>query len=53
MEVKTKMALKLGLIGAGRIGKVHAQAIAYSIPEAELVAVADYYKDAAEALAQE
>jgi myo-inositol 2-dehydrogenase/D-chiro-inositol 1-dehydrogenase len=47
------MVIKLGLIGAGRIGKVHAQAIAHSIPQAELVAVADCYKNSADALAQE
>jgi myo-inositol 2-dehydrogenase/D-chiro-inositol 1-dehydrogenase len=33
--------LNLGLIGAGRIGKVHAETIAFRIPEAALVAVAD------------
>lgn len=46
------MSIKLGLIGAGRIGKVHAQVIAHAIPEAELVAVADYVEDAAAALAR-
>jgi predicted dehydrogenase len=34
------MTVKFGLLGAGRIGKVHARAIT-SNPDAKLVAVAD------------
>ena len=30
--------LKIGIIGAGRIGNVHAQSITYAIPEAEVAA---------------
>ncbi|MFG6137280.1 inositol 2-dehydrogenase [Halomonas sp. B23F22_10] len=44
--------MRLALIGAGRIGKVHAQAID-AHPDARLVAVADYHIAAAEALAQQ
>ncbi len=44
------MTVRLGLLGAGRIGKVHAGAIA-AIPAAKLVAVADAFPAAAEALA--
>ncbi|MCX5497218.1 inositol 2-dehydrogenase [Kaistia dalseonensis] len=44
------MVLRLGLLGAGRIGKVHAGAIAAN-PGARLVAVADAFADAAKALA--
>ena len=44
------MTLRLGLLGAGRIGKVHAGAIA-ATPGARLVAVADALPDAATALA--
>ncbi|MDT8893525.1 inositol 2-dehydrogenase [Halomonas sp. I1] len=44
--------MRLALIGAGRIGKVHAQAIA-AHPEAALSAVADFHAPAAEALAAE
>jgi myo-inositol 2-dehydrogenase / D-chiro-inositol 1-dehydrogenase len=33
--------LNLGLIGAGRIGRVHAETIAFRTPEANLAAVAD------------
>jgi len=45
------MTLRFGLLGAGRIGKVHAGAIA-SIPGASLVAVADAFPAAATALAE-
>jgi myo-inositol 2-dehydrogenase/D-chiro-inositol 1-dehydrogenase len=44
------MTLKFAVLGAGRIGKVHAKAIA-SNPDAELVAVADAFPEAAKALA--
>jgi myo-inositol 2-dehydrogenase / D-chiro-inositol 1-dehydrogenase len=44
------MAVKFGLLGAGRIGKVHAKAIT-SNPEAQLVAVADAVEAAAKELA--
>jgi myo-inositol 2-dehydrogenase/D-chiro-inositol 1-dehydrogenase len=33
--------ITIGIIGAGRIGKLHAENIAYSMPEARLVAIAD------------
>jgi myo-inositol 2-dehydrogenase / D-chiro-inositol 1-dehydrogenase len=45
------MTVRFGLLGAGRIGKVHARAIAGN-PEARLVAVADAAEAAVEALAQ-
>jgi myo-inositol 2-dehydrogenase/D-chiro-inositol 1-dehydrogenase len=44
------MAVRFGLLGAGRIGKVHARAITGN-PDARLVAVADAVAPAAEALA--
>lgn len=37
--------IKLGIIGGGRIGKVHAESIAYHIPEADVKTVADLYMD--------
>ena len=40
--------VNVGLIGAGRIGRVHAKNLAYRIPEANLVAVADVFLEAAE-----
>ncbi len=42
--------LNIGLLGAGRIGDVHAKAIA-SHPGSKLVAVSDVNKEAAEKLA--
>ena len=45
------MTLKFGLLGAGRIGKVHAGAVAAS-SGAKLVAVADALPDAAQAIAR-
>lgn len=44
------MTVRFGLLGAGRIGKVHAKAIG-SNPKAKLVAVADPMADAASAIA--
>jgi myo-inositol 2-dehydrogenase / D-chiro-inositol 1-dehydrogenase len=43
--------LKIGVIGAGRIGKVHAETIARSVPEAQIVAIADVNVAAAQELA--
>lgn len=40
--------VSIGLIGAGRIGKLHAQNLAFRIPEANLLAVADISVQAAE-----
>ena len=45
------MALRIALLGAGRIGKVHARAIADD-PDAELACVADPVPEAADALAR-
>lgn len=33
--------IKVGIIGAGRIGKVHVQSITYHVPEAEVKTIAD------------
>ncbi len=46
-----KKTLSVGLIGAGRIGRVHADNLVYRIPEASLAAVADLFVGAAEKLA--
>ena len=43
-----KSAMKVGLIGAGRIGRVHAENLVYRVPEANLVAISDVYVEAAE-----
>jgi myo-inositol 2-dehydrogenase/D-chiro-inositol 1-dehydrogenase len=43
--------INVGLIGTGRIGRLHAENLAYRIPEAKLVAVADIFVEAAEKVA--
>ena len=43
--------LNVGIIGAGRIGKVHAESIAFRLPEARILAIADVNREAAEAVA--
>ncbi|HET8549731.1 MAG TPA: inositol 2-dehydrogenase [Bryobacteraceae bacterium] len=43
--------MRIGIIGAGRIGKVHAEALAFRLPEAEPVAIADVNPAAAQAVA--
>jgi len=43
--------LRIGLIGAGRIGQVHAANIAFRLPQAALISVTDINFDAAQALA--
>jgi myo-inositol 2-dehydrogenase/D-chiro-inositol 1-dehydrogenase len=47
------MTVRIGLIGAGRIGRVHAEHLANRIPEANLVAVSDIFVEAAEKLASD
>jgi myo-inositol 2-dehydrogenase/D-chiro-inositol 1-dehydrogenase len=43
--------LHVGVIGAGRIGKTHAETIAFGVPEAEIVSITDVDRDAALQLA--
>src|SRR5215470_4679921 len=43
--------VRVGLVGAGRIGSFHAESLALRIPQAELVAIADPATGAAERLA--
>lgn len=45
--------IRIGIIGAGRIGKVHAQTLAFRVPNAALLAIADVNADAARELAQQ
>ncbi len=47
------MTVKLALIGAGRIGQVHAQAVMTAVPNATIVSVADYHLSAAQSLAEQ
>ncbi len=44
--------LKLGVIGTGRIGKVHIATLVQSVPQAEVVAIADINPDAANEVAK-
>ncbi|MBU0474632.1 MAG: inositol 2-dehydrogenase [Bacteroidetes bacterium] len=44
--------LKIGIIGAGRIGKVHTETIIQNVPEAEVVYIADVNLDEAKNLAE-
>jgi myo-inositol 2-dehydrogenase/D-chiro-inositol 1-dehydrogenase len=43
--------LNVGILGAGRIGKVHAESVAFRVPEACALAVTDLNRDAAEQIA--
>jgi myo-inositol 2-dehydrogenase/D-chiro-inositol 1-dehydrogenase len=45
--------VNVGIIGAGRIGRVHVQNLAYHIPEANVVAIADIFVESAEECAAE
>ncbi len=53
MTTKKKKTLNVGVLGVGRIGKLHARNVRYGIPQANLVAVADVNIKAAKACAQE
>ena len=44
--------LNIGIVGAGRIGNVHAESITYHIPEAEVVMVTDVIEASAKKLAE-
>jgi myo-inositol 2-dehydrogenase/D-chiro-inositol 1-dehydrogenase len=43
--------LPIGIIGAGRIGKVHAETLAFRLPESQIVAITDVNQEAAKSLA--
>ena len=45
--------IKVGIIGAGRIGRLHAENLVHRIPGAEVVAVADVMEEAARKLTAE
>ena len=51
--VKSASSLNVGLIGAGRIGRLHGQNLVHRVPRARLVAVADPVLEAARACAAE
>ncbi len=43
--------LNVGIIGAGRIGKVHAETVAFRVPEARTLSITDLSREAAEQVA--
>ena len=43
--------LHIGIIGAGRIGRVHAETLAFRLPEAQIAAITDIDREAAQAIA--
>jgi myo-inositol 2-dehydrogenase/D-chiro-inositol 1-dehydrogenase len=43
--------LRIGIIGAGRIGRVHAETIAFGLPEAQIGSITDINSDAAREVA--
>lgn len=43
--------LNIGIIGAGRIGKVHMQSITYNVPSARVLGITDVFKDGLQELA--
>ena len=45
--------VNIGVIGAGRIGKLHAEHLAYRVPDASVLAIADIRVEAAESCAAE
>jgi myo-inositol 2-dehydrogenase / D-chiro-inositol 1-dehydrogenase len=45
-------SLKIGLIGAGRIGRLHAEHLTSRIPSADLIMVADVFEEAARQCAE-
>ncbi len=48
----TEKNLRIGIIGAGRIGKVHAETLAFRLPDATVSAIADVNGDAAKEVAE-
>ena len=45
--------INVGVIGAGRIGRLHAENLVYRVPEANLIAISDILVEAAEKAANE
>jgi myo-inositol 2-dehydrogenase/D-chiro-inositol 1-dehydrogenase len=50
--MQKRQTIRVGVIGAGRIGSLHAEHLATRIPEAEIVAVSDIRREAAERCAR-
>ena len=47
----SKQKLHIGIIGAGRIGRTHAETLAFHLPESRLVAITDLNLEAAQSVA--
>jgi myo-inositol 2-dehydrogenase / D-chiro-inositol 1-dehydrogenase len=47
------MTLRVGIIGAGRIGRVHANTLVTRVPNADVVAIADIHEESAKSACQE
>ncbi len=47
-----RQSLKIGLIGAGRIGRLHAEHLASRVPSSEVMMVADAFEEAAKQCAE-
>lgn len=47
------MTIKLGIIGAGRVGRLHANTLTTRIPGAKTLVVADIFEDAAKSAAED
>src|SRR5207237_9465653 len=52
VDTNMKEKLNLGIIGAGRIGTVHANTLAFRLPEAAPLAITDIDREAAQRLAE-
>src|SRR5687768_5670841 len=46
------MAVRVAVLGAGRIGRKHAESVAFRVPDAELALIADPSTDAARAASE-
>ena len=51
MAATTTKAVRIGVIGAGRIGRMHAELLARQVPGARLTAVQDADEDTARSVA--
>jgi myo-inositol 2-dehydrogenase/D-chiro-inositol 1-dehydrogenase len=47
------MAVRIALVGAGRVGRIHAENLTFRLPEAEFVAVTDVNRSSAERCARD
>jgi len=48
---RERLNIGIGIIGAGRIGRVHAESLAFRLPEPRTIAITDVSREAAQAVA--